>query len=142
MILKDNAQTATVVINAPIEKVWAMWHNPADILHWNSFSPDWHTTHTENDPQPGGRFLFVMGLKDGSFNFSFEGTYDEVIPHQLLAYTLDDGRKSVIKFGGGNPVTITENFEPQESDPVEDQQIACQTVLNNLKAYVEGAIKA
>jgi uncharacterized protein YndB with AHSA1/START domain len=138
MILKDNALTVTVEINAPIEKVWEIWHNPADILHWNSFSPDWHTSHAENDPQPGGRFLFVMGLKDGSFSFNFEGTYDEVIPLQLLAYTLDDGRRSVIKFTASNPVTITESFEPQESDSAEDQQTACQAVLNNLKAYVEG----
>jgi uncharacterized protein YndB with AHSA1/START domain len=138
MQLKDNAQTATVEINAPIEKVWEIWHTPADILHWNTFSPDWHTSHAENHPQPGGRFLFVMGLKDGSFSFNFEGTYNKVIPHQLLAYTLDDGRRSVITFAGSNPVTITENFEPQESDPAEDQQAACQAVLNNLKAYVEG----
>lgn len=142
MALKDNALTANVVINAPIEKVWAIWHTPADILNWNSFSPDWHTLHAENDPQPGGRFLFVMGLKDGSFSFNFEGTYDEVVTNQLLAYTLDDGRRSLITFSGSNPVTITENFEPQGSDPAEDQQAACQTVLNNLKAYVEGAIKA
>ncbi|MBD1362237.1 SRPBCC domain-containing protein [Mucilaginibacter sp. ZT4R22] len=138
MILKDNALSATVEISAPIEKVWEIWHNPADILHWNSFSPDWHTSHAENDPRPGGRFLFVMGLKDGSFSFNFEGTYDEVIPQQLLAYTLDDGRRSIIKFSGSNPVTITESFEPQGSDPIENQQIACQAVLNNLKAYVEG----
>jgi uncharacterized protein YndB with AHSA1/START domain len=138
MILKDNALTATVEINASIEKVWEIWHNPSDILHWNSFSPDWHTSHAENNPQPGGRFLFVMGLKDGSFHFNFEGTYNEVTPQQLLAYTLDDGRRSVIKFTGSNPVTITESFEPQDSDPAEDQQAACQAVLNNLKAYVEG----
>ena len=134
MMLKDNALTAIVEINAPIEKLWEIWHNPADILHWNSFSPDWHTSHAENDPQPGGGFLFVMGLKDGSFSFNFEGTYNEVIPQQVLAYTLDDGRRSVIKFTGNNPVIITESFEPQESDPAEDQQAACQAVLNNLKA--------
>ena len=79
-----------------------------------------------------------MGLKDGSVSFNCEGTYDVVIQHQLLTYTLDDGRKSVVKFTGNNPVTITENFEPQESDPAEDQQAACQAVLNNLKVYVEG----
>ncbi|MEO7212493.1 SRPBCC domain-containing protein [Mucilaginibacter sp.] len=138
MKLKDNAQTATVEINSPIEKVWEIWHNPADIIHWNTFSPDWHTSHAENDPQPGGRFLFVMGLKDGSFSFNFEGIYKDVIPNQLLTYTLDDGRSSVIKFIAGNPVTITESFEPQDNDPVEDQQGARQAVLNNLKAYIEG----
>src|ERR1700749_69889 len=96
--------TVETEIRAPIEKVWAFWNNPADIAQWNNMSDEWHTPKVENDVRAGGRFLFVMGLKDGSFNFEFKGTYDEVEVNRLITYTLDDGRQTTITFEGGAPV--------------------------------------
>jgi hypothetical protein len=34
-----------------------------------------------------------MEAKDKSFAFDFEGVYDEVIPHELIKYHMEDGRK-------------------------------------------------
>jgi len=100
-------------------------------------SAEWHTPKVENDVRPGGRFLYVMAKKDGSLSFDFEGTYDEVKIHELITYTLDDGRKTTNIFKTDNPVKITETFEPNQSDPPEMQLQFCQAVLDSFKKYVE-----
>ncbi len=130
--------TATVEVNAPIEKIWALWGTPEDIKQWNNLSPDWQTTYAENDLRIGGKYLFTMGLKDGSFSFNYTGTYTEVKPHALIAHTLDDGRKTTIRFTGNNPVTITETFEVTDTEPADMQRDFCQAVLLSFKAYAEG----
>jgi hypothetical protein len=63
--------------------------------------------------------------------------YDEIINHQLITYTLDDCRKSIISFTGNNPVKIIENFEPDKTQPVDMQKVYCQAVLDSFKKYVE-----
>lgn len=132
--------TATVEVNAPIEKIWELWSTPEDIIQWNNLSADWHTSYAENDLCTGGRFLFVMGLKDGSFSFNYTGTYTEVKTHALIAHTLDDGRKTTIIFTGTNPVIIAETFEPTDTEPVEMQRDFCQAVLLSFKKYAEGKV--
>ena len=129
--------TATVDVNAPIEKVWELWTGPEHIAQWNNMSADWHTSKVENDVRPGGKFLFVMGLKDGSFSFDYTGTYDEVITNQLIAYTLNDGRKTTTVFTWGNPVSISETFDTDNNEPIEMQQRFCQGVLDSFKSYAE-----
>lgn len=129
--------SAEIEINAPIEKVWALWNTPVDIMQWNTPDANWHTRHAENDLRPGGKFLFAMALKDGSLNFDFTGTYDEVITNRLIAYTLNDGRKSTIHFIAGNPVKLVEIFEADDNQPAAMQQQFCQAVLDGFKKYVE-----
>jgi uncharacterized protein YndB with AHSA1/START domain len=130
--------TAETEINAPIEKVWALWTTPEDIMQWNNPNADWHTPRVDNDLRPGGKFLFAMALKDGSLSFDFTGTYDEVITNQLISYTLNDGRCSTITFTAGTPVKLVETFEADNTQPVAMQQEFCQAVLDGFKGYVEG----
>lgn len=124
-------------VNATIERVWDLWTGPEHIQKWNNMSSDWHSPKVENDLRPGGRFLFVMALKDGSMSFDFTGTYEEVELHQLISYTLDDGRKSRILFSDGPFVTISETFEPENSQPLEMQTQFCEAVLTSFKQYAE-----
>lgn len=129
--------SAETEINAPIEKVWELWATPEDITQWNTPNADWYTRYAENDLRPGGKFLFAMALKDGSLDFDFTGTYDEVITNRLIAYTLNDGRKSTVHFTAGNLVKLVEIFEADSSQPAAMQQQFCQAVLNGFKKYVE-----
>src|SRR5690242_20809188 len=85
--------TVETLVNAPVRKVWATWTNPEDIKKWNSASDDWHTPHATNDLREGGRFSSRMESKDGSMGFDFSGTYQKVNHHELIEYTIDDGRK-------------------------------------------------
>lgn len=125
-------------IHAPIEKVWDYWNTPEHIKKWNAASPDWHTPKSENDLRVGGRFTSRMEAKDGSFGFDFGGTYDEVVEHQSIRYTMDDGRQTEITFtSDGNGTKIVETFDAETQNPVEMQQAGWQSILDNFKKYTE-----
>lgn len=69
---------------------------------------------------------------------NFSGIYDEVIFHELVSYTLDDGRKVKITFNDkGSHTDIVEVFEAETTHPIEMQQHGWQRILNNFKTYAE-----
>lgn len=130
--------TVETSVGAPVQKVWTVFTDPEHIVKWNSPSPDWHTPQAENDLRAGGRFLSRMEAKDGSAGFDFAGTYDEVVPHKLIRYSMDDGRKASVEFteaGGATRVVTT--FDPESENPPEVQRQGWQAILDNFKQYVE-----
>lgn len=130
--------TVQTTVNATIEKVWKIWTTPNDILHWNNASEDWHTTKAENDLKVGGKFSYRMEAKDGSFGFDFEGIYDTVKTNELIAYTMADGRKSIITFKQqGNNINISQTFEAETENTIELQKNGWQAIMNNFKKYTE-----
>jgi uncharacterized protein YndB with AHSA1/START domain len=130
--------TVESTIDAPVAKVWDYWNSPEHITQWNSASPDWHTPKSENDLREGGRFTARMEAKDGSFGFDFGGVYDEVLAHEKIAYTMDDGRKTEIRFlEEGTKTKVIETFEAESHNPVEMQQSGWQAILDNFKKYTE-----
>ncbi|WP_066255245.1 SRPBCC family protein [Neobacillus drentensis] len=130
--------TVKAVVNAPVEKVWEYWTEPKHITQWNNASDDWHTPVAENDLTVGGKFLTRMEAKDGSFGFDFGGIYDEVKLHEVISYTLGDGRKVTITFKGqGNETEVIETFDAETTNPVEMQQAGWQAILDNFKKYAE-----
>jgi uncharacterized protein YndB with AHSA1/START domain len=132
--------TVSTEIYAPIELIWKLWNEPKDIQQWNNIDNDWHNHLVENDCRPGGKFLYMMGTKDGSLSFNFTGSYDEVIEHELITYTLDSGRTASITFSQNNPVILTETFEPDDKPSPDEQRDFCQAILNSFKNYVESRI--
>ena len=132
------AITVQTTVNAPIAMVWNHWTAPTHIVNWNHASDDWHTPKANNDLRPGGRFVYTMAAKDGSFSFDFCGSYDEVIEHQRIAYTTDDDRKVVITFEAiDNQTKIIETFEAESVNSLELQQGGWQAILDNFKKYTE-----
>ena len=130
--------TVDIVVNAAVEKVWEYWTAPQHIVKWNNASDDWHTTRAENDLRAGGKFSARMEAKDGSFGSDFWGIYDEVKTNELIAYTMDDGRKATIIFNSdGNTTKVTETFEAENENPVEMQRGGWQAILDNFKKHVE-----
>lgn len=130
--------TISAVVNAPVDKVWTAWTTPADIINWNTASPDWHTPRAENDLRVGGSFTSRMEAKDGSFGFDFGGVYDEVETHKVIAYTLGDNRKVRVQFeSNGAQTTVTETFDAENQNPVEMQRAGWQAILDNFKKYTE-----
>ncbi|SDD14323.1 SRPBCC family protein [Niabella drilacis] len=130
--------TIAATINAPVEKVWECWTGPEHIKKWNSASDDWHTPRAENDLRAGGRFSSRMEARDGSMGFDFGGVYDEVKQHELIRYTMDDGRQVQVLFSGdGSSTAVTETFDAETTNPVEMQQAGWQSILNNFKRYAE-----
>ena len=133
--------TVQTTVNAPIEKVWQFWTMPEHIMQWNNASPDWHTPRAENDLRTGGSFVFTMAARDGSFSFDFGGIYDEVKMHELISYTIADGRKVTITFTPvNNGVDVSESFETESSNSREMQQAGWQAILDNFKKYTENYV--
>ena len=115
--------TVETTITAPVEKVWAFYTDPAHIIRWNSASDDWHTPKAINDLRVGGVFHSRMEAKDGSAGFDFRGTYDEVILHKLIRYSMDDGRKVSVVFDDRSGSThISVKFEPEMQNSIEMQR--------------------
>jgi uncharacterized protein YndB with AHSA1/START domain len=135
------AQKITVQneINAPVNKVWQYWSLPQHIIRWSNASDDWHTPRAENDLRVGGKFLSRMEAKDGSVGFDFGGVYDEVKENEVIAYTMDDGRKVVINFTkDGDKTNVVETFDAESMNSIELQRGGWQAILDNFKKYVEG----
>ena len=130
--------TIEATINAPVEKVWQLWNDPEHVTKWNNASEDWHSPKAENDLRKGGKFLYRMEAKDGSFGFDFGGVYDTVKTNEALAYTLGDGRKVVILFHADGAAThIKESFEAETTNSLEMQKGGWQAILDNFKKYAE-----
>ncbi len=130
--------TIETKVNAPIDTVWKCWNEPVHIMEWAHASSDWYAPHAENDLKEGGRFVTTMAARDGSVQFDFGGTYTSVIPHELIAYTMDDGRTVVVRFvEEDDGVQITESFDPESENSVEMQKSGWQSILNNFKSYTE-----
>ena len=129
--------TVEVSLNLPIEKVWEAWTKPEHITQWNAASEDWHCPRAENDVRTGGKFNSRMEAKDGSMGFDFEGTYDEVKEHELIAYTIGDRKVRVIFVPLGFATLIKEEFEAENENSIEMQKNGWQYILDNFKKYAE-----
>lgn len=130
--------TIEQTVNTSAEKIWKLWTGTEHITKWNAASDDWHTPSAENDLRAGGKFSSRMEAKDGSMGFDFWGIYDEVKPHELIAYTMGDGRKARIIFAAeGNATKVTITFDAENQNPVEMQRGGWQAILDNFKKYAE-----
>lgn len=137
--IMHNSITVETTLNAPLAKVWEAWTKPEHITQWCAASADWHAPFAENDLSVGGKFVTTMAARDGSFSFDFGGIYDEVVEHQRIAYTMEDGRKVQIDFKASAEGTqIIETFDPENENPIELQRGGWQAILDNFKKYTEG----
>lgn len=131
--------TITSEINKPINEVWNYLNNPEHITKWNFAHESWECPSAKNDLTVGGKLEVRMQAKDGSFGFDLVGIYDEIKENELIKYHLEDGREVEIIFErlSDNQTKITENFDPENQNPLEMQQQGWQAILDNFKKYAE-----
>lgn len=73
------------IIDAPRDKVFRAWTDPALLVQW--FAPlPWTTARAELEVRPGGSSLVVMRGPDGS-EYPNRGVYLEVVPNERLVFT-------------------------------------------------------
>lgn len=133
-----NPITVETTVEAPIEEVWEYWNEPKHIMKWAFASDDWEAPAAENDLRVGGKFKTTMAAKDKSESFDFTGVYTEVIDHELIEYTMDDGRKVKVEFEETpSGVKVTETFDPENENSEEMQRAGWQSILDNFKKYTE-----
>jgi uncharacterized protein YndB with AHSA1/START domain len=128
--------TVATTIAAPLAEVWRAYTTPADIVAWNSASPDWHTTSAAVDLREGGQFSSRMEAKDGSMGFDFAGVYTHVVPQALIAYAFGDRTGEVNFASGPAGVTVTVTFDAETTFPEEQQRAGWQAILDNFARHV------
>ena len=130
--------TVKAEVNAPVEKVWTYWTDPAHIMQWNNASEDWYTPKAEIDLRVGGKFSYRMEARDGSDGFDFDGEFDSVVLLKQIKYTLSDGRNVQVNFlSDGTKTVITEIIETEVTNPLDMQLKGWQAILDNFKKYTE-----
>jgi uncharacterized protein YndB with AHSA1/START domain len=130
--------TVSTRLSVPVDHVWQCFTEPDHIAAWNRASDDWQCPTAENDLRVGGRFSFRMEAKDGSDGFDFSGSYTEVIPHERIGYTMDDGRRVLVAFiEEGGSTTVAVAFEPEAENPIETQRAGWQAIIENFKSHTE-----
>src|SRR3954452_9884730 len=75
----------TRLINAPREKLFRAWTEPALMKQWFT-PPPFTTSVVETDVRPGGKSLVVMRGPDGN-EFPNRGVYLEIVKNERLVFT-------------------------------------------------------
>jgi len=83
--LSERELTITRLIDAPPEKVFRAWTDPALMKEWFCPRP-WTTPHIETDVRTGGSSYVVMQGPNGE-KIDNRGVYLEVIPGKKLVFT-------------------------------------------------------
>lgn len=125
-------------VKSLIDKVWDSWNNPLHIIHWNHASDDWVTPKATNDFKVGGKFVYRMEAKDGSFGFDFSGAYVDIQENKLVVTRLDDERLVSTEFiQMPDSIRIVETFEAEGENSIEMQREGWLAILTNFKNYTE-----
>ena len=105
----DRDLVLTRLIDAPPEKLYRAWTEPALIKQW--FAPLPYTTpHAETDVRVGGSSLIVMRGPDGN-DIPCPGVYLEVVPNRRLVAT--DAYTKAWEPSAKPFMTIILTFEPE-----------------------------
>jgi uncharacterized protein YndB with AHSA1/START domain len=129
--------SVATTVAAPIAKVWRAYTTPADIVQWNTASPDWHTTTAQVDLRVGGAFSSRMEAKDGSMGFDFAGTYTQIVEHARIEYAFGDRTAQVEFSEGPGGVKVSVTFDAETTYSVEQQEQGWQAILASFACYVE-----
>lgn len=131
--------TIQTEINKPINQVWDFFNNPKHIVNWNFAHESWECPSASNDLKVGGKLDVRMQARDGSFGFDLIGIYDDVIENKLIKYHFEDDRNIEVIFEklSDDKTKVTENFDPENQNPVEFQKDGWQAILDNFKKYSE-----
>lgn len=130
--------TVEALVNKNVADLWPLYTEPQHMTKWNQASDDWHSPRAENDLKDGGRFVIRMEAKDGSMGFDFSGTYNEVILHKKIHYTMDDTREAETTFSDENGKTkITITFDAETENSLDMQRSGWRAILNSFKTYAE-----
>ena len=128
-----------ITILKPITKVWDYFTDPEHITQWHFANENWSCPKAVNNVADGGHFNFRMEMEGKSFGFDFAGTYDKVVPLEMLKYHFEDGRNVEVLFEKVDEKTtkVTETFEPDPAEPREMQRDGWYAILNNFHKHVE-----
>ena len=89
-------------INAPRERVFEAWTNPAHLHWWWAVQEDFTVPIAEVDLRIGGSYRLGMQVPDQEHPFVVTGVYREISPPEKLVFTLEmGGRAAALRCGLG-----------------------------------------
>lgn len=134
--------TVEIHVMAPLERVWAAWITPEDILCWHAASEDWRTTFATVDLREGGEFRSRMEARDGSVGFDFAGIYTRIEPRRLIAYTTLDERQVIVEFieATAGRVLVRQTVEAERVHASAHQGQGWQAILDSFARYLHGHV--
>jgi uncharacterized protein YndB with AHSA1/START domain len=126
---KGFAVNVTRTIEAPVEKAWSAWANPAELSTW-------FTTEAQQDFREGGSYQNAD--KD-------KGVFKKIVPNQRLEFTWDNEKHSpgsivIVEFmsKGPNKTTVAITHDKlADSQATADMKIGWTWALTSLKSYLE-----
>lgn len=112
-------QRTSLLLNAPVTSVWAVWTQPDHIRHW--WGPDGFTNTIEKmDVAPGGEWIFVMHGPDGT-NYPNRTLFREVIKHRKLVHEhFDPNFIAIIEFESRGDKTLLTWYKLYETKALFD----------------------
>jgi uncharacterized protein YndB with AHSA1/START domain len=126
--------TMTRVLDAPRDLVWRVYTEPEHMVHWMA-SQEWTTPSAESDPRRGGRYRVEMRPLEGGEGFFFEGTYEELVPQELIVLAIGDGRVMRTTFEDvGGKTRFTLSWEMAMDEKLERQGYT--EILDKLTEYL------
>ena len=81
----ENDLVLTRVIDAPRDKVWRCWVEPALLKQWFCPKP-WFVSEARIDLRPGGEFFTMMNGPNGE-QFGEPGVFLEIVDKERLVFT-------------------------------------------------------
>ena len=84
--MNDDKVTIEIPINAPLEKLWKAWTDPALISKWFGSDPDGKVMNAELDVRTGGTFEVTFKDSDKT-EHTCSGVYKDVQEFRKLVFT-------------------------------------------------------
>jgi uncharacterized protein YndB with AHSA1/START domain len=86
----SNAFTITRVFDAPRERVWQEWTEPARFADWFGADGDVPLATVSMDVRQGGEWRLKMFYGPNRVESNWHGRYQEVVPPERLVLTMTD----------------------------------------------------
>jgi uncharacterized protein YndB with AHSA1/START domain len=97
--------TITRILNAPRERVFAAWTDPALMNQW--FAPsEAFTVTASTDPRPGGSFDIEMFWREKNSKHTATGKYLEIVPPEKIVMSWDWKESNPLDPARGSTVTV------------------------------------
>jgi uncharacterized protein YndB with AHSA1/START domain len=127
---------AAVLVARPLSVVWSAWVDEAFIRSMNLSSDDWALLDLRFDVVTGGDFLVGFERSSGSEKFCWSGIFDQVVPGQMLRFTLSNGQTGSVEFQAIDENTIIRVSVETGADALVKKEFA-QRLLDSFSTYVK-----
>lgn len=132
--------TLTKPVKATPQRVYQAFLEPTDLTQWHHASEGWTTPWARVDATPGGRLAIRFEDPTGKNSFDLEGVFNELIPDELIDYTMTDGRRVLIHLAPADGGTlITQTFDAEDQMSIDVQRQGWMSLLDQLARYLESA---